>query len=95
MRGGLLALTTVAAIILQPGLSKAETAPPPAVPPPAVRDGGHDFDFVIGDWKAHVRRLPDRLVGSTRWIEYDGISNHHKLLDSNDDTGCLERAWEQ
>ena len=46
-------------------------------PPPSVaamvasteRDGSHDFDFLIGDWKAHVRRLPDRLVGSTKWIE--------------------------
>ena len=50
---------------------------------PAVRDGSHDFDFLIGDWKAHVRRLPDRLVGSTKWVEYDGISNHHKTLDSD------------
>src|SRR4029079_5974155 len=24
------------------------------------RDGSHDFDFLIGDWKAHVRRLPER-----------------------------------
>jgi len=47
------------------------------------RDGSHDFDFLIGDWKAHVRRLPDRLVGSTEWVEYDGISNHKKLLGSN------------
>ena len=47
------------------------------------RDGAHDFDFLIGDWKAHVRRLPDRLNGSNTWIEYDGISNHKKLLDSN------------
>jgi hypothetical protein len=47
------------------------------------RDGSHDFDFLIGDWKAHVRRLPDRLNNSNVWVEYDGISNHHKLLDSN------------
>ena len=46
-------------------------------------DGSHDFDFLIGNWKAHVRRLPDRLVGSHAWIEYDGISNHKKLLDSD------------
>jgi hypothetical protein len=52
----------------------------PAAP---VRDGAHDFDFLIGDWTAHVRRLPDRLVGSTKWVEYDGISRHKKLLDSN------------
>jgi len=47
------------------------------------RDGSHDFDFLIGDWKAHVRRLPDRLNGSDKWDVYDGISNHHKLLDTN------------
>jgi hypothetical protein len=52
-------------------------------PAAAPRDGSHDFDFLIGDWKAHVRRLPDRLVGSAHWIEYDGISKHKKILDSN------------
>jgi hypothetical protein len=46
-------------------------------------DGSHDFDFLIGDWKAHVRRLPERLKGSNVWVEYNGISNHKKLLDSN------------
>jgi hypothetical protein len=51
--------------------------------PAPARDGAHDFDFLIGNWKAHVRRLPDRLVGSNNWIEYNGISNHKKLLDSN------------
>ena len=48
-----------------------------------ARDGSHDFDFLIGNWKAHVRVLPDRLSGSHTWVEYDGISNHKKLLDSN------------
>jgi hypothetical protein len=80
-RGALLAAAT-GALLLAPGPSPAQTQPM-AAPPPIVRDGSHDFDFLIGDWKAHVRRLPDRLVGSTKWIEYDGISNHRKLLDSN------------
>lgn len=62
--------------------SASPTAPAPASPAPQ-HDGAHDFDFVIGDWKAHLRRLPDRLVGSSTWIEYDGISRHKKLLDSN------------
>lgn len=52
-------------------------------PPLSQHDGAHDFDFIIGDWKAHLKRLPDRLVGSDKWIEYDGISRHKKLLDSN------------
>ena len=48
--------------------------------PAPARDGSHDFDFLIGDWKAHVRRLPDRLVGSNNWIDYNGVSNHKKHL---------------
>ena len=54
--------------------------------PPVVmtqHDGAHDFDFLIGDWKANVRRLPDRLNGSNTWDVYDGRSNHKKLLDTN------------
>jgi hypothetical protein len=61
--------------------TRAQTAENPADLP--QRDGSHDFDFLIGDWKAHVRRLPDRLDHSDVWVVYDGISNHHKLLDSN------------
>ena len=60
---------------------RGQTTPDPAKLP--QRDGSHDFDFLIGDWKAHVRRLPDRLNNSNVWVEYDGISNHHKILDSN------------
>ncbi|WP_380872079.1 hypothetical protein [Sphingomonas sp. DBB INV C78] len=63
--------------------SPAAFAAPPNEVRKVERDGSHDFDFLIGNWKAHVRRLPDRLVGSTKWDVYDGISNHHKLLDSN------------
>ena len=69
------------------GVAIAAQAQASAVPEVSAvdpnRDGAHDFDFLIGDWKAHVRRLPDRLVGSNDWIEYDGISNHKKILDSN------------
>jgi hypothetical protein len=46
-------------------------------------DGAHDFDFLIGDWKTHVRRLPDRLNGSHAWVTYDGVDHYRKLLDSN------------
>jgi hypothetical protein len=70
-----------------PGVSISQQRPSPpsdvSAQPAPPRDGAHDFDFLIGNWKAHVRRLPDRLVGSTTWVEYDGISNHKKILDTN------------
>jgi hypothetical protein len=78
----LFAAIAAAAVLVPLGAAAAE-AVPPRFPPPALHDGAHDFDFLIGNWKAHLKRLPKRLQGSTDWVEYDGISNHHKLLDSN------------
>jgi hypothetical protein len=68
-------------IAILPATFRAETTSNPANLP--NRDGSRDFDFLIGNWKAHVRRLPDRLNNSNIWVEYDGISIHKKLLDSN------------
>jgi hypothetical protein len=77
-------LKTLTPVILSMALAASLQAQTPSDPADFVhRDGSHDFDFLIGDWKAHVRRLPDRLNQSDVWIEYDGISNHKKLLDSN------------
>jgi hypothetical protein len=77
----LLLLIAMPFVAILPAPLSAQTTSNPANLP--QRDGSHDFDFVIGNWKAHVRRLPDRLNNSTTWVEYDGISNHKKLLDSN------------
>jgi hypothetical protein len=68
-------LMSVSLLYLYPCAASAQSA--------QQRDGARDFDFLIGDWKAHVKRLPDRLVGSNAWTEYDGISRHKKILDSN------------
>jgi hypothetical protein len=44
-------------------------------------DGQHDFDFEIGSWKIHLKRLDGRLVGSTKWVEFDGTSVTRKVWD--------------
>jgi len=43
------------------------------------QDGQHDFDFEIGTWKTHVRRLVHPLTGSTTWVEYDGTTVVRKV----------------
>jgi len=45
------------------------------------RDGQHDFDFEIGTWKTHLRRLQRPLSGSTNWLEYEGTTVVRKVLD--------------
>src|SRR5579859_734658 len=84
-----------ALVLLIPGWACAQAVAPPsaaAAAPSTVsqRDGSHDFDFLIGDWKAHLRRMVDRETGVTTsdartgtWVEYEGICNDKKLLDTN------------
>ena len=43
------------------------------------RDGQHDFDFEIGTWKTHLKRLQHPLTGSTAWVEYDGTTVVRKV----------------
>jgi hypothetical protein len=46
---------------------------------PTEHDGQRDFDFHIGTWKTHLRRLVDPLTGSTKWVEYEGITLVRKV----------------
>jgi hypothetical protein len=34
--------------------------------------GQHDFDWQLGSWKVHMKRLQRPLTGSTTWTELDG-----------------------
>lgn len=43
------------------------------------RDGQHDFDFEIGTWKTHLKRLQKPLTGSTTWVEYEGTTIVRKV----------------
>src|SRR5262249_17951423 len=41
--------------------------------------GQRDFDFEIGTWKTHLKRLLNPLTGSTTWVEYEGESMVRKV----------------
>ena len=45
-----------------------------------VHDGREDFDFFIGAWKIHHRRLRERLKGSQTWEEFEGTAVARKVL---------------
>jgi hypothetical protein len=40
-----------------------------------------DFDFWMGTWNVHNRRLRERLAGSDEWDEFDATSVARPLLD--------------
>lgn len=58
------------------------------------QDGRADFDFFIGKWKIHHRRLRERLKGSNVWEEFEGTSVARKILGGlgNMDEITMERA---
>jgi hypothetical protein len=65
----------------------------------ATRDGQHDFDFELGDWRTHLKRLVHPLSGSTTWVEYDGTTTVRPVwggranlveLDVNGPAGHIE-----
>jgi len=58
--------------------AQVAAAQSPGVP---THDGLHDFDFVIGHWNVHLRKLLHPLTGSTEWVEYEGTSVMTKIWD--------------
>jgi len=56
-------------------------------------DGRNDFDFLIGSWKVHHRRLVERLKESVDWEEFEGDTVDRKILDGlgNMDENILHR----
>lgn len=71
----------IASALLMPG-GQAQAATPASLPAPAATsDGQHDFDFLMGRWKVHLRKLNAPLTGSTQWVEFDGTSVVRPLWD--------------
>jgi hypothetical protein len=46
---------------------------------PPERDGAHDFDFDLGNWKTHIVRRLHPLTGSTDTIVLDGTVTVRKV----------------
>lgn len=50
-------------------------------PAGALRDGQHDFDFNIGVWHTHIRRVLDPWSGSANSVELNGTVTVRKVWD--------------
>lgn len=44
-----------------------------------------DFDFLVGKWKMHNRRLNKRLEGGNEWTEFDSWDENFKILSGTAD----------
>jgi hypothetical protein len=78
-----------AAFILLSSWNMHAQQAPSASSKSAVRDGSHDWDWDIGTWKTHQRRLLHPLTGSTTWVEYTGTDVVRKIWDGAN-SGSIE-----
>lgn len=82
---GALAMLAMVEAMALPAAGWAQAAAPAAsaeVPGVAGEpDGQHDFDFIIGSWKFHLKKLDHPLTGSHSWIEFDGTAVARRLWD--------------
>ncbi len=46
----------------------------------ASQSGAGDFDFFIGRWRVHHRRLNERLARCNAWTEFEGHCETRKIL---------------
>src|SRR5712691_7718302 len=54
---------------------------PAALTTPSNLSGLHDFDFLVGEWRVHSRRLKERLAGSNEWEEFEGTIVSRRYMD--------------
>jgi hypothetical protein len=61
----------------------------------SAADGRSDFDFYIGTWTVHNRRLKERLAGCDEWDEFPARSVARPVLGGlgNVDRIVFEGAW--
>ena len=60
-----------------------DVARKPVAPAPttSVRDGQHDFDFNIGVWHTHIKRILDPFASSSESVELNGTVTVRKVWD--------------
>jgi hypothetical protein len=75
--------------------SQVASQTPPVKQADKLRDGQHDFDFEIGTWKTHLKRLLHPLSGSKTWVDYDGTTTVRKIWDGRANLVELEADGSQ
>lgn len=63
--------------LTHPCVSLAQTPTPTSAP----RDGQHDFDFNIGVWHTHIKRVLDPFASSSESVELNGTVTVRKVWD--------------
>ena len=79
---GIPLLASVLVALLAPGPAMADTRVAGVQGHTASeRDGQHDFDFIFGYWKIHLKRRAPSANGAVTWTEFDGYGRYRKIWE--------------
>lgn len=53
-----------------------------------------DFDFLLGKWKIHNRKLKTRLGGCTEWLEFEAAQECRKILNGFANTDNFQTEFD-
>jgi hypothetical protein len=53
-----------------------------------------DFDFFVGKWKVHNRKLKTRLNDCTEWTEFEALSECRKILNGFGNTDSFKTEFD-
>lgn len=82
MNGFRVTLVSALMMVAMASLAPARASQDVPQPTPAANLSGlHDFDFLVGEWRGHHRKLKERLANSHEWIEFEGTLSMRKLMD--------------
>ncbi len=70
-----------ASVIVSGTALHASQDTPKVAPGKSNLSGLHDFDFLVGNWHGHHRKLKEKLANSHDWEEFDGTLSMRELMD--------------
>ncbi|MDH3252108.1 MAG: DUF1579 domain-containing protein [Ignavibacteria bacterium] len=59
----------------------------------SIPPGARDFDFLIGEWRIHNRRLTERLVGADTWETFDATLSVRSILGGLGNVDEFKADW--
>ena len=81
-RIGIRAIAAATLLLSHGRVTEAQT-PATTATAAAAHDGQHDFDYLLGSWKIHLKKRLHPLTGSDEWIEFDGTVNCHSIWNGH------------
>ncbi|MEP6923033.1 MAG: hypothetical protein ABI954_01100 [Pyrinomonadaceae bacterium] len=53
-----------------------------------------DFDFFVGKWRVHNRKLKTRLNNCQEWLEFEALGECHKILNGLGNTDSFKTEFD-